>query len=226
MYKRGKKFQWYVQLLQEVFPNFSAIREPLVRLTKKFTKYEWSKDCNGAFDFLKENLTTVPDLAYPDTIKPCILYTDASDDCTGECLYQEQDTEGEIKSNNPNEKLIHCLSHKLTVSQMNWPTIEKEAYAIFYAQQELYQYLHNCVIRKDHKSLRYIMDSPVQNKKIQHWTTSIHGYNCKIEYIEGKKNICGDKLSHLPHRPSDSNDDNELCGPDIICKAIEVSIVW
>ena len=51
-------------------PNFSAIAKPFIRLTKKFAKFEWNKECQAAFDFLKESLTTVPVLAYPDTSKP------------------------------------------------------------------------------------------------------------------------------------------------------------
>ena len=35
----------------------------------------------------------------------------------------------------------------------------------------------------------------MQNKKIQLWALSIGGYNAKIEYIEGKKNVCADLLS-------------------------------
>ena len=77
-------------------PNFSAIAKLLIRLTKKFAKFEWSKECQTAFDLFKESLTTVPVLAYPDTSKPYILYTDISDDCIWACLCQEQDTEGEI----------------------------------------------------------------------------------------------------------------------------------
>ena len=65
------------------------------------------------------------------------------------------------------------------------------------------------------------MDSPVQNKKIQHWTTYIHGYNCKSEYTEGKKNVYAYMLPCLPHRPSDCNVDNELSGPDITDKTFE-----
>ena len=40
------------------------------------------------------------------------------------------------------EKPIYYLSHKLTACQSKWPTIEKEAYAILYALQQLDQYLH------------------------------------------------------------------------------------
>ena len=80
-------------------------------------------------------------------------------------------------------------------------------------------------IRTYNQPLKYIMDSLVQNKKIQHWTTNIHGHNCKIGYIEVKKNVCADMLSCLPHRPSGSNDDNELSGPDITDKMFEVSMI-
>ena len=69
-------------------PNFSAIAKPLVYLTNKFAKFEWTQECQIAFDFLKESFKTVPLLAYPDTSKPYFLYTDSSDDCTGACLCQ------------------------------------------------------------------------------------------------------------------------------------------
>ena len=47
----------------------------------------------------------------------------------------------------------------------------------------------------------------------------------KTEYTEGKKNVCADMLSCLPCRPSDSNDDNELSGPDTTDKTFEVSMI-
>ena len=72
-------------------PNFSAIAKPLINLTKQSAKFEWTKECQIAFDFLKESLTTVLLLAYPDTSNPYILYTDASDDCTGACLCQHHE---------------------------------------------------------------------------------------------------------------------------------------
>ena len=197
--------------------NFSAIAKPLINLTKKFAKFEWTEEWQIAFDFLKENLTTVPLLAYPDTSKPCILYTDASDDCIGACLCQYHE-EG--------EKPIYYLSHKLTASQPKWLTIEKEAFAIFYPLEKLYQYMHDAdfIIRTDHKPLNGILDSPIQNKKIQHWTTNLKGYNCSIEYIEGKKNMCVGMLSHIPH-PTDSFDNSGDSIPDITDRTFEVNLI-
>ena len=94
-------------------------------------------------------------MAYPDTSKPYILYTDASDDCIGACLCQQHE-EG--------EKPIYYLSHKLTASQTKWLTIEKEAFVIFYALEKMDQYLHDAdfIIRTDHKPLYIGLSHPEQ----------------------------------------------------------------
>ena len=99
-----------------------------------------------------------------------------------------------------NEQPLCYLSHKLSPTQTRWPTIEKEYYTIYFALQKLDHYLHNekVIIRTDHKPLQHLLDSPKQNKKIQLLALSIGGYNAKIEYTEGKKNVCADLLSCMP----------------------------
>ena len=147
-------------------PNFSAIAKPCIRLTEKFAKFEWNKKCQATFDFLKQSLTTVPVLAYPDTCKPQFSIQMLVMIVLGH-VYAKSRIYKEMKSNEVNEEPIHYLSNKLTASQTKWPRIEKEAFAIFFALQKLEQYLHDCefVIRRDHRPLKYIMDSPVQKKK-------------------------------------------------------------
>ena len=61
--------------------------KPLIRLAKKFAKFECSKECQTTFDFLKDSLTAVLVMSYPDTGKPYIIYRDASDDCILACLF-------------------------------------------------------------------------------------------------------------------------------------------
>ena len=138
----------------------------------------------------------VPLLVYPDTKKPYVLYTDVSDTCTGAVLTQKGE-DGEWKED---EKPIYFLSHKLSDTQCRWSTIEKEAYAIHYSLQKLDHYLHGAdfIVRTDHKPLKYLLESPMQNRKVQMWALSIAGYNCKIEYIEGVANTVADLLSRTP----------------------------
>ena len=80
------------------------------------------------------------------------------------------------------------------------------------------------ILRTDHKPLKSILDSPIQNKKIQHWTTNLKGYSCSIEYNEGKKNVCADMLSCLPH-PTDSLANSGDIVPDITDRTFEVNLI-
>ena len=131
-----------------------------------------------AFEYLKDSLTDVHLLVYPDSNKPYVLYTDSSDTCIG--VYFTQECDGD-------EKPIYYLTHKLSRSQCKWSVVEKETFAIHFALQKLDYYLHNSqfVIRTDHKPLKYLLESPMQNKKIQLWAICMPGYNCTIEYIAG-----------------------------------------
>ena len=56
------------------------------------------------------------------------LYTDASDHGIGGVLFQVVNDEW---------KPIAFISKSLSASQINWLTIQKEAYAIFYCCQQL-----------------------------------------------------------------------------------------
>jgi len=179
-------------------PSFSQIAEPLIALTRKYARFSWSEECQKAFDLIKERLTVAPLLAYPDTTKPYVLYTDASDSCIGACLAQVVEEDGRQE-----EKPIYFLSHRLSDTQRRWPTIEKEAYAIHFALQKLDHYLHNAefVIRTDHKPLKYLLGSPMKNKKIQMWALNLSSYNCTIDYIPGPQNVLADLLSRMPEDP-------------------------
>ena len=56
-------------------PVFSRIATPLIALTKKYTQFSWIEDCQQSFNTLKEQLTAIPLLAYPDLGRSMILYT-------------------------------------------------------------------------------------------------------------------------------------------------------
>ena len=122
------------------------------------------------------------------------------------------------------KKPIFYLSHRLSKSQVKWSTIEKEAYAIHFALQKLDHYLHNSefVIRTDHKPLKYMLESPMQNKKIQLWALGISGYNCRVEYIEGSSNSCADLLTRVPENGT-MNSEEGLDEPDVSDNAYEIN---
>ena len=71
------------------FQNFSKIATPLTKLTRNVIKYEWTEQCEEAFQELKKRLTSAPILALPTTDKDSIVYSDASRSSLGYVLVQE-----------------------------------------------------------------------------------------------------------------------------------------
>ena len=189
-------------------PNFSTIAAPLIALTKKYARFQWDDECQEAFQCLKDRLGEMIVLAYPDPTKGYKLYTDASDFAIGACLTQSACVDGE-----ETERPVYFLSHRLSDTQTRWSVIEKEAYAIHYALQKLNHYLHGAsfTIYTDHKPLQFLLNSPMQNKKIQMWALCIAGYDCKIEYLKGRENVCADLLSRSKNAPEvDSEEQVEV----------------
>jgi hypothetical protein len=69
--------------------DFSKIVKPITGLLKNDTKFDWSSNCNEAFEQLKVLLTTALVLAQPDIEKPFDVYCDASGSGVGCVLVQE-----------------------------------------------------------------------------------------------------------------------------------------
>lgn len=217
--KEVRSFIGMCSYYRRFVPKFSEIAEPLIALTRKYSKFKWDSKCQIAFDKLKTLLSEVPELGYPDTNKPYVLHCDASDLCIGALLTQQVSVDGKLQ-----DKPIYYLSHKLSDTQRKWPVIEKECYAIHFALQKLDHYLHNAefTIKTDHKPLKYMLDSPMQNRKIQMWSLALQGYNCKIEYVAGDTNVSADLLSRLPAKVLQDTD-SKIEEPDVNDKAFEIS---
>lgn len=208
-------------------PNFSKIAEPLVSFTKKYAKFKWNDQCQQAFNYIKDSLTVIPLLSYPDPNKEYLLYTDALDTAVGASLVQPMnDNDDEvILGVRKKIKPLYYLSHKLRDTQTRWSTVEKEAFAIHFALQKLDHYLHNAkfIIRTDHKPLKYLLDAPMKNKKIELWALSIAGYNCQIEYIPGTENTCADLLFRTPLDVGSKT--SEADEPDAHDNSLEINFI-
>ena len=113
--------------------DFATLCEPLTNLLRKDVSFVWSDACQRAFDSVKMLLMSAPVLVMPDFGKPFILTTDASDCGVGAVLLQ-RDAKGV-------DYPIGYFSHKLSASQKNYSTSEKEALALVMALQHFDFYL-------------------------------------------------------------------------------------
>lgn len=120
---------YYCRFIQ----NYAIVAEPLYKLTRKATGFQWSEMCQAAFDTLKNKRVSAPILVYPEFDKPFLLYTDASDNAIGGVLGQKH-VDG--------EKVIAYWSRQLHKAERQYSTVEKEALAAVSAVKEFYPYLY------------------------------------------------------------------------------------
>ncbi|XP_057965559.1 uncharacterized protein LOC131156129 [Malania oleifera] len=69
--------------------GYSRRTTPMTELLKKGHGWNWTEECQGAFDDLKDAMMRDPVLALPDVMKPFEVQTDASDFALGRVLVQE-----------------------------------------------------------------------------------------------------------------------------------------
>ena len=196
--KEIKQFLGLIGYYRKFVPRFADIARPLSALTRKDVLFEWTQQCQAAFELLKEGLMKEPILKYPDPNKLYTLYTDASKYAWACVLTQQYEYEQNGK--------IFSIQHPITYvsglfkgSQLNWVTLTKEAYAIYASVRKLSYYLEDSdiVLRSDHLPLRKFPEKNTSNTKVNNWAIEISPYRIKFEYIKGIKNTLADTMSRL-----------------------------
>ena len=196
--KEIKQFLGLVCYYRKFIPRFADIARPMTNLTKQDIPFEWTVQCQAAFELLKEAIITSPILKYPDPNKGYTLFTDASKYAWG-CVptqeYQYKKSGKEYKINHP----ITFASGLFKGSQMNWAALTKEAFAIYSSIKKLSYYLEDAdiVLRSDHLPLKKFLQKNTLNSKVNNWAVEISPYRIKFEYIKGIKNILADTMSRL-----------------------------
>ena len=116
------------------------------------------KDC---FDNMKTELHYAATLAHPDPEKSLCLFTDASDKHWSGVLTQIPENEKDQPFEEQHHEPLSFLSGTFKNNQLNWSTVDKEAYAIVESVTRLdYMLLQEkgFSLFTDHKNLTYIFD--------------------------------------------------------------------
>ena len=112
-----------------------------------------------------------PKLYFINSSYKIILYTDASDYAHGAYLCQIRPA---TETSEETEEPIRFLSGSFSGAQTRWSTIEKEAFAIYWALKKLDDLLGGIAftIRTDHMNLLY-MNNHGSRSYSGNWTSSI-----------------------------------------------------
>ena len=126
--KGVREFMGMVGYYRKFISRFADAARPLTRLTRREVKFEWTKDCQEGFEYLRPCLMTDPILKYPDPSKRYVIFTDPSDQAAVGVLCQEYtDIDGKTI-----DLPIAYLSDHFSDNQFKWRTLVKEGYAIYF----------------------------------------------------------------------------------------------
>ena len=187
------RFLGMVGFYRKFCQNFSIVVVPLTNLLQKRVKFEWDKKCDDAFNKIKSVLVSGPVLCTPDFTKQFKLNVDACDVGVGSVLYQEDDDNV--------DKIVGYFSKKLTKSQRNYSTIEKECLALLLSLQHFDVYLnvtmYPILCYTDHNPLIFLHKMTGTNQRLTRWSLIMQEYNIIVKHIKGKDNVIADALSRV-----------------------------
>ena len=173
--------------------DFAKIAAPLHALTGKNARFQWSGDCQAAFEVLKERLVSTPILAMPRDDGDYRLDTDASNFSIGGVLSQIQDGE---------ERVIAYASRLLSGPEKNYCVTCRELLAVVFFTKYFRSYLlgHEFTIRTDHSALRWLKTTPEPIGQQARWLERLEEFTYHVEHRPGTKHGNADALSRRPCR--------------------------
>ena len=186
--KEMKSLIGMIQFYRDMWQRRSHILSPLIDSAsgkKGNTKLKWTNDMDEAFIQVKQMIAGEVFLTYPDWSIPFIVHTDASDKQLGAVISQ-------------NNKPIAFFSRRLSKSQRNYTTTEKELLSIVECLKQFRNILFGYEIHvySDHKNLVYEATLS-ESQRVMRWRLLLEEFGPNIHHIAGVDNIVADTLSRV-----------------------------
>jgi hypothetical protein len=189
--KQVRSFLGFGNFYRRFIRKFSELAQPLNNLLKKDTPFEWTPNCQMAFETLKTRFTEEPVLMMPDQSKPFQIESDASKYATGAVLTQ-MDVNGDRHP-------VAFISKTLSPTERNYEIYDRELLGIIRALEEWRHYIqgsgHETVVFSDHLNLTYWKSAQKLNRRQARWSLRLSEFEIKLVHLPGTKMIVSDALS-------------------------------
>ena len=172
--------------------NFAQIAQPLSALTSVKKEFEWTAECQEAFQKLKDIIISAASLAMPTNADPYQVETNGSGIGIGAILSQKH---------NGIWHLIVFISCSLNNAERNYHVADLKMLVIIFALTKWRHYLldasHPMEILTDHKNLKFFCKPQDLSRCQARWQQIPQEYHLVISHRSGKTNSA-DPLSRRP----------------------------
>ena len=151
-----QQFLGFANLYRRFIKGYSRVARPLSNLTKKGQPWNWTNECQRAFDELKQRFISAPILVNYHPQHQKIIETDASDLAKGAVLNQ-------LGKWHP----VAFYSKKFSDAELNYDIHDKEMVVIVDCFKEWRHYLIGqwVVVYMDHRNLEYFNSTKILNRR-------------------------------------------------------------
>ena len=220
--KNVRSFLGFANFYQRFIPDYFNIACPLIDLTKKNLAWNWTLQCQSAFDSLKSLFLSKPILHLPNLSSPFTIATNAFKFASGAMLLQTD----------ANSEWHPCsyLSQSFSSSKRNYNIYDRKLLAIIQALKSWRQYLHGSPfptqIFTDHKNLIYFHKAQSLNQRQAHRLLNLADFDLKMVHVPGKLLVAPDALSRSPDLlpPDDDNEGVTLLPPSMFVHVIDAAL--
>jgi hypothetical protein len=190
---------------------------PLFKLLTKEVGFYWSKECQHAFDVVKEKNSSAPMLRRMNGSLLFHIYTNVSHSSIGEVMGKKE---------NSLTHVVYFLRKNIAHVELNYTVTEKEFFAVVYAINKFRHYItrYNSFIHTDHSAIRYLMNREITNGIITRWLLLLQEFNITILDRPGKENQVDDFLSRLNNEGENTHVDDSF--PDENFLSISTNSTW
>jgi len=183
---RFANFYWHF------ISNYSDLTVPLTQLTRKWTPWVFSNDCQKSFEAFKKAFTTAPILTHWIPNAPLIVETNASNYALAAIL----------STVSPMDNQVHPITfHSWTFNsaELNYNVHDKELLAIFEAFKVWHHYLEGSLtpvdIVTDHKNLKYFSTTKLLTQRQVRWSKYLSQFNLIIWFCPRQLGTKPDSLT-------------------------------
>ena len=219
-----------VNWLSGFIKGLQELLVPIYRLQKKGVPFEWTQECQEAFDEIKKRLTSAPVLSMPTLDGHFVLVSDTSKIGTGAALYQEQ--QGRLK-------LIAYNSKKLNEAASRYSISELELHGLIINIKSFDHVLRGTEfdVVVDHSALVFILRGKKEppTLRLKKMLEQLSQYHFTTRFLKGKEMFISDFLSRhvgdgphteeiLPVAVFEEIPASDVYGPEELQALIEQSV--
>ncbi|XP_057419037.1 uncharacterized protein LOC130713272 [Lotus japonicus] len=171
--KDVQKLTGRITALARFLPCYGNKSAPFFQCLRKNKAFQWTEECEAAFQSLKEHLSKPPILSKPVPGISLSIFISISDSAVSSVLLQE------LKDD---LRIIYFVSHALQGAELRYQKIEKAALALIISVRKLRPYFQGFpVVVKTDLPLRQVLQKPDLAGRMVSWAVELSEFGISFE---------------------------------------------